>query len=160
MAGEGLSIDFLGNKAIRKHFKSFPRKVQKRQVRKVVNAMGQPVVKAIRKETPVRSGALKKSLGKKVVTYKDDGHMALIIGPRADYITTWRGQKVRPVKYAHLVEFGFTFADSKKIHPKLRGKTVKGQHFMRKGFEGTQSQSMQAAQKKFKESIIKEARKQ
>lgn len=76
------------------------------------------------------SGALKRSIGRKVKTYPSTGSVVCAIGPRSGFKTTFqtkRGRKVlrNPTKYAHLVEGGtksHAIPGWKKPHPGARPK--------------------------------------
>ncbi len=79
----------------------------------------------------VRSGQLKRSLGRKTKTY-DSGVVVGVIGPRKGYAIVWNGQKIDPVKYAHLVN-----ADT-RAHSLAKGARLrKGQQPPGPGHPGT-----------------------
>ena len=76
-------------------------KIGRRVMRKAVNAGANPIVKEARALVPRRTGLLRKSIGKRVRTYKPRTVIA-IIGIRKGFATP----TANPRKYAHLVEFG------------------------------------------------------
>lgn len=87
-----------------------------------------PMLAATKQNAPVRSGALKRSLAIKKARSPKIRPVHLI-GPRADY---QEGEN-RPVKYAHLVEFGRA--------PNADGKGgAIGTRFMTRAFEATAQQ--------------------
>lgn len=122
----------------------------KNATRKAINAATNPTLKASRANVPVESGALKKSIIKKVKTYPS-GVVVGIIGPDSSYTqdytrtTTINGKKIieiekrRPVKYAHLVEFGTSHSVG------LRPFTA--------AYESTKDQALTILGEKFNESV-------
>lgn len=87
-----------------------------------------PMLAATKQGAPVRTGALKRSLAIKKARSPKIRPVHLI-GPRSDY---QEGDN-RPVKYAHLVEFGRA--------PNADGKGgTKGTRFMTRAFEATAQQ--------------------
>ncbi len=77
-----MSVEITGMKALQKKLKRLPPKLQRSVVRKAVNAGSQEIVKAARREAPVRSKNLKRALGKKVKTDKTKQHITAEIGAR------------------------------------------------------------------------------
>lgn len=53
-----------------------------------------------------RTGMLRKSIGIKVRTYRKTASSIGVVGPRYGYTTTYRGKRVDPTKYSHIVEGG------------------------------------------------------
>ena len=90
-----------------------------------------PMLAAARENVPVRSGALKKSLAvKKLRSARLKPSYA--VGPRSDYVGK-AGQK--PVRYAHLAEFGRP--------PNADGKgEEKGTRFLTRAFRATASEAL------------------
>lgn len=86
-------------------------------------------LKAARNNVKRESGALAKSLKKRARTY-GRGSALVMVGPDRKFTTEYRGKKRRPVKYAHLVEFG---------HKVVRGGKVVGhvppKPFLRPAFD-------------------------
>lgn len=101
-------VQVQGAKQVIKRLNKLKRGVKNKILRKAITKSCQPVAKAAKANTPIETGLLKKSLGHKVKTYKDD--VVGIVGPRRGMgkVVTVRGRKVYrdPVKYAHLVERG------------------------------------------------------
>ena len=89
-------------------------KVQRGGTRRAMNKGLTPVLRAARANAPVDKGHLKKSLGKRVRTYRGNGIVWGGVGPRAAYRVKRHGKRTRtgrqsyiqPSKYAHLVESG------------------------------------------------------
>lgn len=84
-----------------------------------------PLLAAAKRTAPVDQGALKASLA-----VKKDGRSAknrprYVVGPRADYVGP---DGARPVKYAHITEFG-----------KADG-SVKGSRWLTRAFEATKDE--------------------
>lgn len=105
----------LGDRALRRRLDELGAKSARRVVRPAVNAALTPVNKAAkrkapRKKLPGRTGALRMSIGKKVVVYLRTGTVFGAIGARADP-KFWRDDPERnrqrkPGNYAHLRELG------------------------------------------------------
>lgn len=83
-------------------------------VRRSMQFASTPVNKSAKRNVSVDTGALKRSIGKKVKTYRQSGTTAVIIGPRTGF-NTEEGRN--PTKYAHLVELG---TDHSAAKPFLR----------------------------------------
>lgn len=85
-------------------------------IKKAFNKVGQDISKTAKSIVRKRSKALAKSLGYKRKIYQKTT-IVLIIGPKKGSIVEYKGQKLNPAKYAHLVEYGH------RIVPKGSGKT-------------------------------------
>jgi len=116
-------------------------------VSKALRAASKPIVEAMRAEVPVETGALKKSIGLKLRTYKGKRRVS-VIGARKRPYQTPLGKRV-PANYAHLVEFGVAPHDTREQKKVMGLKGVKtrvgkkprmhpghaGTGAMRRGFE-------------------------
>lgn len=103
MAGNFVRID--GLKDTLRALDDLGGKLRGRVLRKALQASQKPLVQAARARVPVRTRTLRKSLGAKVKIYRE-GHGVAVTGPRVSIVGEYRGRKVRPAKYAHLVEHG------------------------------------------------------
>jgi HK97 gp10 family phage protein len=79
--------------------------------RKAMNQATQPITRAVKANAPKGLGNLKRSIGRKVQTYRSRMVTVGIVGPRKGYgkdVVTHGGKtrRVDPVKYAHIVEKG------------------------------------------------------
>ena len=99
-------------------------KIARRAARRAVTEASKLILEVAKANVPKDTGALKKSLGRKVAALKSGGGYIAIIGPRYDSkklaakgrkkrFGKYRRRKgyaqvmfVNPVKYAHLVEYG------------------------------------------------------
>jgi len=88
-----------------KTLEKFPGAIQRRILRPVLSAEGSKVVSEARENVPRQTGLLRKSLGKKMVTYKNGG-VICVVGPRRGFKQVIDGKPRNPTKYAHLVEYG------------------------------------------------------
>lgn len=89
-----------------------------------------PMLAATKQNAPVRSGALKRSLAIKKARSPKVRPVHLV-GPRSDY----QEGDDRPVKYAHILEFGRAAnADGKGA--------IRGTRFMTRAFEATAQQAL------------------
>lgn len=119
MAKQGFHVEFtlFGDRQLAARFNRMAIKMQKRVLRKVVNAGGNPVLKAMRLLVPVRTGALRKSLGKTVRVAKRGPNKGLYIarvGPRKGFhYVDDQGKKRDPERYGIPVEFGTKTAAAK-----------------------------------------------
>jgi HK97 gp10 family phage protein len=86
-----------------------------------------PLLSAAKRNAPVDEGDLKKSLAVKRDSRARKNQSRHVVGPRADYMGA---DGDRPVKYAHVVEFGS--ADGSK----------KGTRFLTRAFEESSAEVM------------------
>jgi HK97 gp10 family phage protein len=108
MAGDvtGFGVLLEGDVRLRRKLERLETKSQKKIVRPAVNAALTPINKAAKRKASVETGLLKKSIGKKVKTYRS-GTVWGGVGPRTGFKTQMEDGRFRnPVKYAHLVELG------------------------------------------------------
>ena len=144
------SMELIGDKQLEKLFRTLGDRVQRKVTRQAVNAAATPGVKAAKAKVPSESGTLKKSLGKKVKTYKNTGTVAAIIGPRTDVEGEFNGEVRKPKFYAHLVENG---------HVDENGNHVPAQSFLRPAMDETQDQALDVMKDKLAAGVVKEAMK-
>lgn len=111
---------------LQRKLRTFGDRLYKRWMKKAMRAGGTPIARLMRNLASRRTGGLKKSIGKRVKAYPRSKNVIAIIGPRADFAglptpegVVWLrgkkgmqglrlrpGKRIRPAKYAHLVEFG------------------------------------------------------
>lgn len=106
-----------GHKELERALERVSSKMQDQIVRRAVTAAAKPILAQAKRNVPRRYGALMRALDVKTIrsrrlaASRRVGIMAMI-GPRSDvqFIISEPGKreprKVRPVRYAHLVEFG------------------------------------------------------
>lgn len=99
-----------------KDLSEIPATVQAEIVQELNKMMSAAVVKA-KAKIKKRSGFLAKSITKKVKKYKDGGVWSAF-GVNANTAGEYKGERVRPIKYAHLVELGFTHVGNKPVQAK------------------------------------------
>src|SRR4051812_20572613 len=112
-----------GDKQLERLLRGLGDRVQRKVLRAAVSAGATPVVKTAKARARKRSGLLKKSLGKKVVTNKRTQSATAIVGARKS-VTGPNGE--RPARYLHLVEKG---------HIGPGGQYVPGQPFLEPAFD-------------------------
>lgn len=144
------SIQIDGLKELQRKLATLPERVQWKVMRPAVSAAATPVLKSARQKAKKRSGGLRKSLGKKIVTNKKTQSVTAIIGPRKDFQTEVNGKPYKPSRTAHLVEKGFINA---------AGEHVPGQPFLNPALAETQGQALGVLGTKLGEGIEKEAAK-
>jgi HK97 gp10 family phage protein len=116
MAKAQARLSIVGDKALMKKLAKLKAGAQRRVVRKAVTAMLSPVVKAAKAAAPKETGLLRKSIGKKTVTYARKNTVVGIVGPRSSVVGTGPdGGKRWPVKYAHLVEYGTRHSEAQSF---------------------------------------------
>lgn len=85
-------------------------RVQKKALKKGVNAASKLLLRKAKSAVRVETGLLKRSLGRKVKTFRNTGAVVAIVGPRVGFkMEVTRGKRTvlsNPTKYAHLVELG------------------------------------------------------
>lgn len=136
----------------------FRRGAANRILRAAITKASRLVRQIAASKVPVKTGALKKSLGVKIKTYRD-GRTIGVIGPRTDvkgkppkYRKLYRvpGSKKKvlrnPSMYAHLVEFG-----TKRSRPRP---------FMRPAYEAAKAQVASVVIRELKAGIAKELARQ
>lgn len=82
------------------------RKVARKAIRDGINEATREVLATAKSLVPKRSGQLRKSLGRKVKSYRGGAVIVGIVGPRKGFRVMYRGKWIDPAKYAHLVEYG------------------------------------------------------
>ncbi len=107
-----MGAQLLGGKQMAKNFSKLSRRTQGKIARSAGSKSMTPVNKAakknLRQNGSVESGALVRSIGKKLKQYRKGGTTTVNIGPRvsSQYDVPWAGRIRKPKKYGHLVEFG------------------------------------------------------
>ena len=92
--------------------KAVKRSAGSRILRKGLAAASKPMLDTARRLVPRRTGLLRKSLGRKIKTYRSTGTVVVMIGPRTGFkrVVRVKGrrtfQRNDPTHYAHLVERG------------------------------------------------------
>lgn len=118
--------------------------VRNRVLRKAFRAYGRQIIKPAKRAAPVRSRALRRSIGQKIATYKS-GTMVLVVGPRRGVTAEHEGRRVVPANYAHLVEFG---TQRSRATP-----------FMRQAAVAARSEGVRNFSRKIREELPKEVEK-
>lgn len=104
-----------GIQELRRAFHSLPLRVVDKVLKSATRAGANPIVKAMRRFAPTRTGTLAKNLAVKIKLYKATGHVVAIIGARSRRVQIAsriggrrHGQAIyaNPAKYDHLVEHG------------------------------------------------------
>ena len=101
-----MGIQFTGPPEMLRALDLLEDRVRKVISRKAVSMALVPMSKAAKRNCPKEMGLLKRSIGKKIKTYKS-GAVWGGVGPRKETVGFGPdGRKRWPVKYAHLVEYG------------------------------------------------------
>lgn len=141
-----IDAKLFGNKETQWMFHNLPDKVQRRVIRKAVNAAATPVTKQLRRNLPKDTGALKRAVAKKTITNHDKTLITGLVGVNRK--KEYAGKKGG--RYFHLVENGHITAD---------GKFVPGKWALKRAFESTKSQREKQFGTKMGKEIEKEAKK-
>lgn len=99
------SVNRGGFRRTQKSLEDIVQQVQRRAMKQALMKAAQPGLKAARAKVPTRHGHLRKALKKKGKTF-GKFNAYVIVGPDRNYAAKVGGKTVKPVKYAHLVEFG------------------------------------------------------
>lgn len=87
------------------------RSTQARAVRRrALMEASKPILQTAKSLAPVETGLLRRSLGRRVRSYRSGSTIVVIIGPRSGFKQEVKRKKgfvlANPTKYAHLTEFG------------------------------------------------------
>ena len=142
-------------------------KAARRMGRKGINASMTPVLKEARRNTKSMqdTGALHRSLIKKRPKLLDKVTIFGIVGPDSDHVETdERGKRRRPIKYAHLLEFGAAPHDITISSGPFAGATVrhpgaKAKPWYRPAWQSKRNESLRKMVEKFRKEIPKEVAK-
>lgn len=155
----GMTVKVDGVDALRRAIDDFSKSSQARISRPAIREASTPVIRAVRQNAPKkrdpRTGQLRKSITRRLKTYRGTGVVVAIVGPRRKFYTTDKyGRKVNPTNYAHLVEFG-TAAHrvGNRSHAGSKAKP-----FMRPGWESSKQQAMSIMRRRMWIEIEKEGR--
>lgn len=100
-------IRIIGDKQLIKKLKKLGPRIFKKSIKKALRRGAKPFVKTARGSAERETNTLRKSIGVRVKTYGRSGVIMALIGPRSSITGIGPDGRVRkPVKYAHLVEFG------------------------------------------------------
>lgn len=103
-----IAIKMDGAPALLRKLGNLPLNVQKGALRRGVNKALTPILKTAKAAARRRTGALKRSLKRKVKTYAS-GTVVGLVGPDKNTVGEYQGKIIRPHKYAHLVEKNYPF---------------------------------------------------
>lgn len=103
MPSSGFKVE--GLEELQRKLKTLPGKVQKKLLRSAVTAGAKPIVAAAKAGAPERTGTVKLSIGRKVVT--KNGHATAVIGAKSNVQSEFKGQVEKPSRIIHLLEKGF-----------------------------------------------------
>lgn len=103
-----LNAQIIGDKQLLKNLLALPPKLQKRVMKPAFRKGAAVISKRAKRKVKKRSGLLRKSI-KANVTKNVNGR--IFVDPKVE--GEYKGKKVKPSKYAHLVEFGTQTAEAK-----------------------------------------------
>jgi HK97 gp10 family phage protein len=134
-------LDMKSFRAVENSTEQLMLQIERRGMKDALLKAATPMVKKTKQLAPTRTGALRKSIGKKGSTNRAKQSAEVKIGPRKAF--KFKNQK--PSWYAHLVEFGHI---AKTPGGKVAG-FVPAKPFMRPAFEAEKA----ASQKKYAEEL-------
>jgi len=110
-----VGIEFKGLKELNRAIQRLPEELQKRAYRSVITTGARVIASHARKNISTeRTGLLKKSIGVKAIVSKGANSGALaIIGPKRRVQGEYKGKRVIPANYSHLVEYGTSHSAAK-----------------------------------------------
>ena len=143
MAEVFISSRLIGEKELLKELDKLPLRVEGRGVRLALSAGATPILKSMKRRVKSATGTLRRSLRRKGFKGLGRGEYVMVLGPDKDHVESHGGVKMRPVNYAHLVEYGrkaFGLKDKKVLasRTKVYGTkvgAVSRQPFMRPAFD-------------------------
>jgi HK97 gp10 family phage protein len=148
MAKPGLEL--LGDKELKKLFKTLGPRIAKRVLKKAMHAAAMPPLKSARSHVPVDEGLLKKSLGRVTKVNRRNGSAVSRVGASTSVEAEVDGVKKVPWRYSHLQELGHVTED---------GTHVPAKPFLRPAADETAGQSLNIIKDKLAEGIAAEAKK-
>jgi hypothetical protein len=95
-----------GLRELKHFFEELPLRIIEKGLKQAANAGATPVLSAYRSNITVRSGLLKKAAKKKVKLYRDKEIAVALVGVDKNVRGEFKGRKVRPANYQHLIELG------------------------------------------------------
>lgn len=128
-----------GGRAMIRRLEQLPNRIQRKVARQAVSAALTPLNKEIKRQTPQETGQLKRSIGKKIKTYRNNGVIWGAVGVRSGFRKVIDGKPRDPRRYAHVVE----------------ARTG----FMRRSFDTTRTKVISILGQKLGSGIEREARK-
>jgi hypothetical protein len=155
----------LDDRKVQRMLRELPDRIERKVLRQAINVATTPAVRAAKRLAPKgESGLLKKSIGKKIKTYKRTNTAVALVGPRKQTVGEYKGKPRKPSKYAHLVERGtkahkitVVFKDGHKAtfsHPGSKAKP-----FLKNAQETSLSQYQSICKARVAEGVIKEGQK-
>jgi hypothetical protein len=158
------SIKISGSEMVIAQLLAFPEKVRKKVERDAVGEANKLLAGVITSKAPQDSGALKKSIGTVIRSYKSGRVIVGVVGPKSDYagyvikkgnkkIKTFRKAKKgesskglrKPSKYARLVNNGAT---SRVTQSGANRGSVTANSFMEHSFDAVKNQIVQILEQK------------
>lgn len=143
-------MQLIGDKELRRKLLSLAENTQRKVTRQAVNKAATPVVRSAKSKVSVQSGLLKKSMGKRVKTYKQTQTVVAVIGAKRSTSGTYRGKLRRPANYSHLAHNGFVTTD---------GKQVPGNPFLQQAMAEQEGNALSTLKTEMATGIIREASK-
>lgn len=143
-----VSVQLLDAEQVKALLQQLPQRVVKKGLRSAVTAGSTPILKGLRRAAPVGdSGLLKKSMNRKIKTYKTT--VAAIMGAsRSVSGVDAKGKKHVPANYLHLVVQGHGGPAPAPAHD-----------FMTPVFDATKGNAKSIMADKLADTVISEARK-
>lgn len=140
-------ITLHGDKELAAIIRTLPDKVQRKLLRRAVTKGSTPVLRRAKQLAPRRSGLLRRSLKRKIKTYKG-GVVVAVIGPDKNVSGVVGKRKHTPGKIAHLVEYGHGGKHPAPPHA-----------FLEPALESTKAQAVAIMEDTLRQGIISEASK-
>lgn len=121
------SVNIRSLRQVERNLQAFQEKIDRSSKRTALQKAARPMLRGAKANVAKRYGHLKKALIVKLRTYKRRREVIAYVGPKRGYKAEGpRGERIWPVLYAHLVEFGTSHSAPKP--------------FMRPAFEGNKDE--------------------
>jgi HK97 gp10 family phage protein len=159
---DAVNIDVQGIEEMIQKLEQLGTRVAARGPAAAVRAGSSVIIKEMRRRAPTETGALKKSIGQRVKTYRRNKTVTSIVGARSKRYATDKGNR-NPAYYAHLVEMGTApHRTGRKKSFYRRGAGMhpgsKAQPFMRPAWDAAAPAAVAAVVDKMEQVFDKEAK--
>lgn len=141
-----VSKEIRGFNELQRNLKTVVGKIERKANRSAINKAATPIVREAKRNVTIDTGLLKKSIGKKVRTYKAKKQVIAVVGPRKGFRETDENGNARdPAKYSHLVELGTSHSQAKP--------------FLRPAMDSKEDESRRIYKEELKKDVSKEVKK-
>lgn len=141
-------VSFKGLDKIHKRLSVAVDRIERGTMRDALNKAASPMLKASKDRARLiqRTGTLRKSLKRKIITDVSRQSVSVLIGPDRRVTSTDYAGKHTPANIIHLIEFGFNHKS---------GKRIEGKKFLEAAFEETKEETIKTYHRELGTSVEK-----